>query len=64
MGAEKVTVPPPAATTASTKSAAPVSGSGGASKGSVVFTPLYGCDEGTPGVGPVSSILEVSDSCS
>lgn len=26
----------------------------------VVFTPLYGCDEEATGVGPVSSILEVS----
>lgn len=33
---------------------------GGRSKGKVVFTPLYGCDEGATGVGPVSSILEVS----
>lgn len=34
-------------------------GSGGRSKGKVVFTPLYGCEEGGTGVGPVSSILEV-----
>lgn len=35
------------------------SGGGARSKGQVVFTPLYGCDEGATGVGPVSSILEV-----
>ena len=34
--------------------------SGGAGKGAVVFTPLYGCDETVGGVGPVCSILEVS----
>ncbi|CAM9131784.1 unnamed protein product, partial [Choristocarpus tenellus] len=27
--------------------------------GKVVFTPLYGCEEGASGVGPVSSLLEV-----
>lgn len=32
----------------------------GGLKGKVVFTPLYGCDEGATGVGPVCSILEVS----
>ncbi|CAM9498044.1 unnamed protein product, partial [Ectocarpus sp. 4 AP-2014] len=32
---------------------------GGRSKGKVVFTPLYGCDEEATGVEPVSSILEV-----
>lgn len=34
-------------------------GSDGALKGKVVFTPIYGCDEGATGVGPVCSILEV-----
>lgn len=33
---------------------------GGRVKGKgVVFTPLYGCEETSTGVGPVSSILEV-----
>lgn len=44
----------------SEKKAGGRSGGGGRSKGKVVFTPLYGCDEGATGVGPVSSILEVS----
>ncbi len=33
---------------------------GGRKDKGVVFTPLYGCDEEATGVGPVSSILEVS----
>lgn len=46
-----------------TQKASSGSGSGSAgsgSKGKVVFTPLYGCDEGSTGVGPVCSILEVT----
>ena len=46
-----------------TQKAASASASGSAgsgSKGKVVFTPLYGCDEGATGVGPVCSILEVT----
>lgn len=42
----------------------PGTSGGGRAKGKgVVFTPLYGCEETSTGVGPVSSILEVRRAC-
>lgn len=62
MGAQKTASGPESgspATPASKPDRGGSGGSGGGLKGKVVFTPVYGCDEGATGVGPVCSILEV-----